>query len=74
MYLPIRTTEPLAPHELVTKIYCNCTTTNCGRKCGCEKAVLRCSRSCKNCLGETCYNAADIVEKNNEEDDDNLED
>ncbi|KAG5877656.1 hypothetical protein JTB14_017573 [Gonioctena quinquepunctata] len=35
---------------------------------------LRCSRSYKNCLGETCSNAADIVERNNEEDDDNLED
>ncbi|KAG5869279.1 hypothetical protein JTB14_027110 [Gonioctena quinquepunctata] len=31
-------------------------------------------RSCKNCLGETCFNAADIVEENNEEYDDNLVD
>ncbi|KAG5878178.1 hypothetical protein JTB14_029353 [Gonioctena quinquepunctata] len=35
---------------------------------------LRCLRSCKKCLGETCFNAADNVEKNNEDDDDNLED
>ncbi|KAG5876187.1 hypothetical protein JTB14_032395 [Gonioctena quinquepunctata] len=65
MYLPIRTTE---------LIYCTCTTTNCGKKCGCKKAGLRCSRSCKNCLGETYFNPADITEKNNREDDDNLED
>ncbi|KAG5891034.1 hypothetical protein JTB14_035225 [Gonioctena quinquepunctata] len=44
------------------------------QKCGCKKAGLRYSRSCKNCVGDTCFNAADIVEKNNEEDDDNLED
>ncbi|KAG5895109.1 hypothetical protein JTB14_036384 [Gonioctena quinquepunctata] len=73
-YLAIRTTEPSAPRELLTKIYCTCTTTNCGKKCECKKAGLRCSRSCKNCLDETCFNAADIVEKNNEEDYDNLED
>ncbi|KAG5861153.1 hypothetical protein JTB14_037654 [Gonioctena quinquepunctata] len=67
MYLPIRTTEPLAPQDPSYEDLLHLYHHKLLQKMRCQKAGLRCSRSCKN-----CFNTADIVEKNDEEDDDNM--
>lgn len=56
MYLPTKTTEKLAPDELLKLLHCTCTK-ECTNRCGCKRAGLLCSPLCKNCKGETCSNS-----------------
>lgn len=66
MYLPVRTTEKLAPENLLKLVHCTCTS-DCSNRCGCRKAGLPCSSFCKHCKGEHCGNGdKQIVDDNDE--------
>lgn len=68
LFLPIKTTEPLAPSELLKLIHCSCTMSGCTKSCSCRKAGMKCTRACKGCKGENCTNASDIVDNINDHD------
>uniref|UniRef100_V5I848 Tesmin/TSO1-like CXC domain-containing protein n=1 Tax=Anoplophora glabripennis TaxID=217634 RepID=V5I848_ANOGL len=68
--MPIQSSKPPAPPELLKLIFCRCKG-NCGAMCGCRKAGLKCSAVCLNCSGETCSNIMEIsklIEENDFED------
>lgn len=70
LFLPIKTTDPLAPSELLKLIHCSCTMSGCTKSCSCRKAGMKCTRACKGCKGENCTNALDIVENSHDCDED----
>lgn len=76
LFLPIRTTEPLAPIDLLKLVHCSCSTSNCSKNCSCKKAGMKCTRACKGCKGESCSNATDLVQltENADEDEEDDED
>ena len=59
--LPVETTLPAAPPEVLKLISCGCKKA-CGPRCGCRKAGLPCS----SCHGTSCLNVR--IESDNEED------
>lgn len=68
MYIPIRTTDILAPASVLKLIHCSCQS-NCGKACGCRKAGLLCTNICKNCKGDTCSNCETVIVAEENEDD-----
>ncbi|KAK4883812.1 hypothetical protein RN001_000083 [Aquatica leii] len=57
MLIPVPSTIPLAPNELLHLITCNCKT-DCIRGCNCRKADLTCFQLCGRCRGTACKNHA----------------
>lgn len=70
MYLPIMTTDPLAPSRVLKMLFCSCKK-NCQSNCGCRKAGVKCTIACKGYKGASCDNckkiASQIEEEINEE-------
>ena len=54
--VPITTTLPPAPDQLLNLISCTCTK-NCVRTCSCVKGGLKCSIVCVSCQGVSCSNS-----------------
>ncbi|KAK4886978.1 hypothetical protein RN001_003249 [Aquatica leii] len=55
--IPVPSTTPPAPDELLHLITCNCKTDYI-RGCECRKAGLACSQLCGRCRGTACKNHA----------------
>lgn len=56
MYVPIRSSLPPAPDELLKTIYCRCKTNCDSKRCNCRKHGLECSVACTECRANTCSN------------------
>jgi hypothetical protein len=56
MCVPIRSSLPPAPDELLKTIYCRCKTNCDSKRCNCRKHGLECSVACTECRGNTCSN------------------
>ncbi|CAG2202663.1 unnamed protein product [Mytilus edulis] len=56
MYLPVRSSLPPAPEELLKTIYCRCKCNCDTKRCNCRKHGLECSVACTECRGTTCCN------------------
>ena len=53
------------PPELLRIVWC-CCKEPCGAKCGCRKAGLKCSLTCKECRRRACSNAS-VIEPESDE-------
>ena len=76
---PIMTDINVAPENLLKFVRCKCKLSSknpCGTKmCSCRKNGLKCVTACKDCQGESCNNAEEIFEveeENGEEENSNL--
>lgn len=67
--LPIRSTKPPAPEELLKTIYCRCKTNCDTKRCNCRKHGLECNIACTECQGTNCCNRAVANEEANDESD-----
>lgn len=56
MYLPIPSTQPVAPEFLLDGIFCKCKGNCDTNSCKCYKAQLSCNNNCENCEGKICNN------------------
>ena len=56
---PIMTDKDAAPKNLLNIIRCACKK-QCGNRCSCRKAGLRCASACKSCQGVICRNGSGI--------------
>lgn len=65
MFLPIKTTEKLAPDNLLKLVHCTCIK-ECSSRCGCRKAGLPCSSIYQHCKEETCGNCRTVTVEENE--------
>ena len=66
---PILTDKEPCPQELLLIIRCSCKES-CGKRYSCRKDGMKCSKSCKDCLGVTCENTlTEICESSLEVDD-----
>ena len=55
--VPIKMTQPAAPDNVLRMIFCSCSR-GCGVAC-----ALFCTYACRNCNGNSCFNAAPVQEK-----------
>ncbi|CAC5413385.1 unnamed protein product [Mytilus coruscus] len=56
IYLPVRSSLPPAPEELLKTIYCRCKCNCDTKRCNCRKHGLEYSVACTECRGTTCCN------------------
>src|ERR1700761_2626292 len=69
---PVTTLKGPAPETLLKTISCKCTL-GCKGGCSCRKTGIKCSSTCKYCMGQSCMNApleAEIVAYTTELEDD----
>ena len=66
--VPIPTTLPPAPDELLHLDTCNCKG-RCARRCDCKNAGLSCSVMCGRCRGTSCGNTERVGDEQDDEDD-----
>ncbi|KAK3928234.1 Fat-like cadherin-related tumor suppressor-like protein [Frankliniella fusca] len=57
--VPIPTTLPPAPSELLSRLSCNCSASGCGPRCPCRLRGAYCDSFCRKCKGETCKNVVE---------------
>lgn len=60
--------QEVAPAELLQIISCRCIK-GCGNRCGCRKFRLQCSEICYHCHGQSCSNAKNTGETQEDADD-----
>lgn len=68
-FLPIQTTLPPAPENLLKVIKCNCHGDCSTLRCTCKKNNLECTPACGHCRGSSCINS---VQMHCEEDEDDI--
>ena len=66
--MPISTTIPPAPDELLHLVTCNCKG-GCARRCDCKNAGYSCSVMCGQCRGTSCGNTDQVGDEQDDEDD-----
>ena len=68
MCVPIRSSLPPAPDELLKTIYCRCKTNCDSKRCNCRKHGLECSVACTECRGNTCSNMSACEDQDSDSD------
>lgn len=53
---PIRMSKPVAPKNLIQKIFCNCKKDCTSKQCSCKTTGLLCTDVCGSCTSEKCKN------------------
>ena len=66
--VPIRSSLPPAPDELLKTIYCRCKTNCDSKRCNCRKHGLECSVACTECRGNTCSNMSACEDQDSDSD------
>ncbi|WAR04124.1 hypothetical protein MAR_019493 [Mya arenaria] len=56
LMMPVRTSLPPVPENLLKIIRCNCKANCDSKKCTCRKHGLECSNACGDCKGLSCSN------------------
>ena len=69
--LGILTDKEPCSQEILQIIRCSCKEP-CGKRCPCQKAGMKCLKSCKECLGVTCENKLTEIFESSLEVDDSL--
>ena len=61
--IPVDIEQQIAPEILLNMVSCGCKEDGCGTTCGCRKIGLHCSNLCAKCNGQTCTNAAVLIDE-----------
>ena len=54
--VPVKTSLPAAPDQLINVIRCKCKSNCDNRRCSCRKHGIQCTTACTDCRGRSCSN------------------
>ena len=67
-FVPLQTTLPPAPEQLLQVIRCNCKADWSTLRCSCKKHNIECTPACGSCRGSGCTNTLQMQCDDNEDD------